>query len=255
MATRRQETVIPLCVEHYMSDTGPLTTIEHGAYLLLIMQAWMRGGLLPDDNDRLRAMTRMDLKAWNRSRETIMALFRKVEGGYRHKRIDRDMEARTAVSRVRGAAGKAGAKGRWRMANGWQTDGNCHTIATPRPLETNAKPKPVAKRRRPPEPPGFERFMDAYPRKDDIGHARPAWIKALTKADPDTIISGVKAYPFDPDPRYVALPTTWLNGERWLRATNNDGLDPTLKAAGVTKAELDLFMLSDAKDTFFGKGK
>jgi hypothetical protein len=68
------------------------------------------------------------------------------------------------------------------------------------------------------EPDRFEEFWAAYPRRSDKGHARTAYAKALKKTDPESLILGAKKYATSQagtDPKYIALPTTWLNGERW----------------------------------------
>lgn len=64
----------------------------------------------------------------------------------------------------------------------------------------------------------FDRFWRAYPRKQGKGHARRAWGSAVRKADPSDIITGAARYRDDPnrEQEFTALPTTWLNGERWL---------------------------------------
>jgi hypothetical protein len=65
----------------------------------------------------------------------------------------------------------------------------------------------------------FEHFWQVYPRKVAKGRARKAWAQATGKADPETIIDGARRYgreQSENDPKFVAHPATWLNGERWL---------------------------------------
>lgn len=82
--------------------------------------------------------------------------------------------------------------------------------------------------------PDFVAFWDGYPRKDDKGHARKAWIKARRTTPAATILAGLRGYPFSESPRFVPLPATWLNGERWLAAAETDMFDPVLRAVGLT---------------------
>jgi hypothetical protein len=65
--------------------------------------------------------------------------------------------------------------------------------------------------------PMFVAFWSAYPRRDDKGHARKAWAKAIRKDTPEAIIAGAAKYRDDPNREkgFTALPATWLNGERW----------------------------------------
>jgi hypothetical protein len=118
----------------------------------------------------------------------------------------------------------------------------------PNPYEP---PKEIKKKENTPTPksalgtdedPGFVAFWSNYPRKDKKGYARKAWISALQKAPAETILSGLSRHQFNENPRYIPHPTTWLNGECWLQASDDDGIDPVLRAAGVTQADLDLHL-------------
>lgn len=64
----------------------------------------------------------------------------------------------------------------------------------------------------------FDAFWSTYPRRDGKGHARIAWNKAIRKTTPTAIIDAAARYRDDPnrEDAYTAMPTTWLNGERWL---------------------------------------
>jgi hypothetical protein len=65
----------------------------------------------------------------------------------------------------------------------------------------------------------FNQFWSVYPRKKGKGQARKAFEKALEKTDLQTILDGVHAYIANDvmdDPQFIAHPSTWLNGERWL---------------------------------------
>ena len=63
----------------------------------------------------------------------------------------------------------------------------------------------------------FDAFWNSYPRKQGKGAARKAWIKALTKSDPDTITAAALSYRNDPnrEDAFTAHASTWLNDERW----------------------------------------
>lgn len=82
---------MPLYVGDYLADTMHLSTVEHGAYLLLIMAYWKRGSPLPDDDRALAAIARMPLKRWISARSTLIDLFQNGEGCWRHRRIDLEL--------------------------------------------------------------------------------------------------------------------------------------------------------------------
>lgn len=64
---------MPLYIADYLADTTRLTTEQHGAYLLLIMDYW-RNGPLPDDDGALSQITRMQPAAWKKNRVMLVRL-------------------------------------------------------------------------------------------------------------------------------------------------------------------------------------
>jgi hypothetical protein len=68
----------------------------------------------------------------------------------------------------------------------------------------------------------FDRFWSAYPKKVAKGHARKVFEKIMARKDApsiDLLCEAAQIYGESiSDPRYIAHPATWLNGERWLDA-------------------------------------
>ena len=98
---------MPLYVGDYLGDTGHLTTAQHGAYLLLMMHYW-RKGELPDDDRQLSKITKLPLKTWCDYRPTLRDFF---HSGWKHKRIDAELERMMRVSEKRAIAGQKGGLG------------------------------------------------------------------------------------------------------------------------------------------------
>jgi uncharacterized protein YdaU (DUF1376 family) len=98
---------MPLYVGDYLGDTGHLTTAQHGAYLLLMMHYW-RKGELPGDDRQLSKITKLPLKTWCDYRATLQDFFYE---GWKHKRIDAELEKMVRVSEKRAIAGQKGGLG------------------------------------------------------------------------------------------------------------------------------------------------
>lgn len=95
---------MPLYVGDYLGDTGHLSTTQHGAYLLLMMHYWKKGEL-PDDDKQLAAITKLPMRIWLDSRETLQAFF---YDGWHHKRIDEELQVMEIKAARRAAAGQKG---------------------------------------------------------------------------------------------------------------------------------------------------
>ncbi len=85
----KPDTWMPLYIGDYLQDTTRLTTEQHGAYLLLIMDYWTNGPL-PDDDSSLAQVTRMQPAAWKKCRPVMARFFTIVDGEWCHKRIDEE---------------------------------------------------------------------------------------------------------------------------------------------------------------------
>lgn len=103
---------MPLFVGDYLGDTARLTTEQHGAYLLLIMDYW-RNGPPPNDDAVLAQIARLDKRTWQKHRQVIQPLFRVSGGQWRHKRVDQEIAGATERSGKAAMRAKAAAEARW----------------------------------------------------------------------------------------------------------------------------------------------
>jgi uncharacterized protein YdaU (DUF1376 family) len=83
---------MPLYVTDYLTDAAHLTALEHGAYMLLIMNYWQKGEALPADDRKLARIARMSAAEWEDAGPIIKEFFQEVEGLLRHKRIDDELK-------------------------------------------------------------------------------------------------------------------------------------------------------------------
>jgi len=108
---------MPLYVGDYLADTQRLTTEQHGAYLLLIMDYWRNGP--PDaDDETLATITKLPVSQWRKHAPKILRLFRIQDGKLWHKRIEAERQRAGEVSDKRSEAGKRGAAKKWGKSNG-----------------------------------------------------------------------------------------------------------------------------------------
>lgn len=127
---------MPLYVADYLADTGHLSAAEHGAYMLLIMHYWQNGSL-PQEERRIARICRLNDAEWENSREVLSDLF---DGGWRHKRIEAELERASDISNKR----KAAAQHRYDTSNA-NAPANAELLQTQSPSQLQKKeekPKP-----------------------------------------------------------------------------------------------------------------
>jgi len=99
---------MPLFTDAYLGDTTHLTTLEHGAYLLLLIVAWRNGGHLPHDDKVLAKYARVTGQQWRRLKPVILAFF-EVEGASIFQRKQRrTYDAVRQQHELRSNAGRSG---------------------------------------------------------------------------------------------------------------------------------------------------
>ena len=100
---------MPLYIGDYLADTGHLSAVEHGAYLLLLMHYWQRGEPLPNDDERLRRIARVDHRVWSKVRRSVADFFDIDEHTWTHRRVEQELEhARSKSMKAREAGIRSG---------------------------------------------------------------------------------------------------------------------------------------------------
>lgn len=107
-----KNTWMPLYIGDYLADTSRLTTEQHGAYMLLIMDYW-RNGAPPDDDVSLSNITRLSISQWKKHRPTLVKMFKVIDGEWKHKRIEREMDSASEASEKYTKRAKTAAEKRW----------------------------------------------------------------------------------------------------------------------------------------------
>lgn len=118
---------MPFYVADYLADTGHLTALEHGAYMLMILHYWQNGGL--PENERLIArVARLTPAEWAESRDVLAALF---VDGWRHKRIDAELTKADEIVEKRRSSANARHQGSKSNAHAVQVDSTCSDAGVP----------------------------------------------------------------------------------------------------------------------------
>ena len=101
---------MPFHTDAYLADTRHLTTIEHGAYMLLLITAWRNGGSLPNDDKLLARYASLGPRQWQRIKPTIMQFFNEENGSlYNGKLSDTLVAVRTKSEKASDSA-----RAKWR---------------------------------------------------------------------------------------------------------------------------------------------
>ncbi|MAH03981.1 MAG: hypothetical protein CL561_00275 [Alphaproteobacteria bacterium] len=88
-----QVTHIQFHIGDFLSGVMHMDGAEIGAYTMLIMAHYQAGEKgIPDDDKKLKRITRCSGKVWNRIKDTVLEKFYLEDGFWRHKRVMEEIE-------------------------------------------------------------------------------------------------------------------------------------------------------------------
>lgn len=100
---------LPLFTDAFIADTGHLSALETGAYLMLLMMAWRQPDCrLPDDDARLSRWARVDGRTWKRIKGSVMEFWALENGFWSQGRLSKErsiVSKRAEVARENGKHG------------------------------------------------------------------------------------------------------------------------------------------------------
>lgn len=105
---------LPLWTDAYLADTNHLTAEEHGAYVLLLIEAWRTADCsLPDDDALLARHTRLTPAKWKSAKPIIMAFWKldNRRGRWFQKRLRKERQKVAGKKR----AARDSAASRWKQ--------------------------------------------------------------------------------------------------------------------------------------------
>ncbi len=199
---------MPLYIGDYLADTSRLTTEQHGAYLLLLMDYW-RSGKLPNNDQVLAQICKLNPDAWSNAKAMLSQFFSIENGYWIHKRVEQEMaDAKVNQVKKHERAVKA-AEARWKNTS---SNANAMQKQCPSP---SPSPSPVIKNNTSSK--GFEEFWNSYGKKRGKVKALKEWQKA--KLDEETekkvITQAIKQAVAIPDPQFRKDPERWIKGRHW----------------------------------------
>jgi uncharacterized protein YdaU (DUF1376 family) len=107
----KRDIFLPLAIGDYLRDTPHFRARQHGAYLLLLMAAWVSGGRLGYCDEDLRTIARLSPEEWAEDRPRLAPKFEiAADGAWIHRGMQRRMQRLgLPVDAGPGAEGGAGA--------------------------------------------------------------------------------------------------------------------------------------------------
>lgn len=91
MTTDKTDIWFPFYPGDYLRDTMHLSTVQHGAYMLLIMHYWMVGGPISAELDGVYSACKADRYTWPKIKPLLTEFFELRDGKYHHKRLDEEI--------------------------------------------------------------------------------------------------------------------------------------------------------------------
>lgn len=184
---------IPFWTDAYLADTRHLSTLEHGAYLLLLFEAWRRPLCnLPDDDALLARLAGLSAEEWAAIRTNVMG-FWKLDGRSRtwtQKKLT--TERKYVADRSR--------KNRDAAAKRWNKDKKPHATAMQPQCQNDAPtptptPTPKVEDKETPQPTPSHAQEPGWDLLETTAHlARVAGVNLLSETKRQAAVDVVKSW-------------------------------------------------------------
>lgn len=104
---------MPVNVGDYLKRTMHLSTVQHGAYLLLMLHHWSTAEPLPPDAESLANIARMSPRDWARHSPVLARMFTVTDNGWVSAEVMNELLLAETNRQARVKGGKKGAQTRW----------------------------------------------------------------------------------------------------------------------------------------------
>ena len=211
----------PLWTDAYLGDTTHLSTLEHGAYLLLLIAMWRsKFKSLPNDDKLLARYTHLTPSRWRKIKPVILAFFDVSDEVLTQARLSDEFES------VKQHSLKQSNNARHKHLKRNEPP---PAVAKPNASQNDAplpSPKEVSKtlmsELEKANIQHFEAFWKLYPSRGKHSNPKhPAmrkYLEAIKTTSFEEINKGAENYALSvkgEEQRFVAQAATWLNQKRW----------------------------------------
>jgi uncharacterized protein YdaU (DUF1376 family) len=217
---------MPLWIADYLADTSHLSTIEHGAYLLLLMHYW-RKGPLQNNLARVAQIAKLNPDAWSIAQALLDEFFTLAEDGmYHQSRADRE------IAKWQGKRLKAKEKAKGAANARWGKYAPSITLSnSPSSAPSNAQAMLGSC---PPPSPSIK--TKATPKASPVSFVVPDWINKSTWKDFEEMRKKIRAPMTDRARREIV---------KELERLKSKGNDPeAVLTKSITKSWRDVFELA-----------
>ena len=240
---------MPLYVGDYLADTGRLTTEQHGAYLLMLMDYW-RSGPLPDDDAALAQIARLPLERWQQQRQTISRFFNIDAGEWHHKRVDAERAKAEENRAMRTERARKAAAARWDSEDATsnapsKAQAMLNECPSPSPSPSSKPSTPKSSKTKTLASARFVDFWSVYPRKESKKKTLEIWRNKKLDSLADQIIDDVQRRCADAgqwkdkDTQFIPLPATYLNQRRFEDEWKSSGSAGRLRREDLSAQEIE----------------
>ncbi len=214
-------------IADYRKDTVHLTPIEHYIYRQLIDWYYLDECEIPKKTKLV--MRRLGLVSeFLENLENILSeFFEETETGYKHGRIEREIEIYKTKAETARANGSKGGRPKGSKNKPKKTQ----QVKNRNPEKTGSKPnqEPITNnnKKQEKEKIPFVDFWSAYPKGDRKSDAEKKW-KSLNLDDQKLALSDCQTRYQETEKQFIPAAVVYLNGKRW----QDDPVTPSTKFGG-----------------------